>query len=328
MAPSVRIRSSTPRTQRDADVVGEAEAVEVLLPERLLDVCGAAAAASPRDASTWAARLPVSSKRAAEPGLQPELEHDVEQQPLAHPPQHRGRHRRCRSSCQNGANSSRSACSGGEQAIAAVRVVAGLLQDPLDEAVERDRVVADRCAEHRAQREAVGPALHEPGPVGGVLHAVGEDQRLLLRLVEVVAAEDRGERDRQQRGDRRAEEPDAVLLQAGRAGVVARAVAGLGPGVGEHRQHAPLGERRPRRAGERPSTALLGVQPHQPRLVGVRADGSAVGLGLGRGVDERAELAVLGEPGAPDVVGVGPVRSKPPTGARSTAQPDRPQCRQ
>ena len=87
--------------------------------------------------------------------------------------------------------------------------------------------VADRVPQQRAQRQRVRPALHEAGPVRGVLHAVGEDECLLLARVQGLVAEQRGQRDRQQGGDRAAEEADAVLLLARRAGVVLGLIVGV-----------------------------------------------------------------------------------------------------
>ena len=164
---------------------------------------------------------------------------------------------------------------GRQDPVAAVRVVAGLLEDAVDEQVEADGLVADRAAQHGTQREAVRAALHEAGPVRGVLDAVGEDQGLLLGLVELVAPEDRRERHRQQGGDRGPEEPDAVLLHAGRAGVVNGERPRVRPAVGQHRQHTAL-----RDIGVvvwliEEDAPLGGVEPHETWLVGVAEDGAS-----------------------------------------------------
>ena len=145
---------------------------------------------------------------------------------------------------------------GGDQPVAGERVVAGAVDDPVDQLLEIDRFAVDpaRIAARRVRR--VRAALDEPGPVGGVLDAVGEDQGLLLLRVEVRRAEQRRQAHRQQGGDGRAEEADAVGLVAGRAAVAARRrpparAAGSGPAGST----LPAGRRRCRRA---PVTQLAG----------------------------------------------------------------------
>ena len=170
-------------------------------------------------------------------GLQAELEHRVEQQAAADPGPHPGR-----DLPGPGPPPERGELLALDEVrrddpVAAEPVVAGGGDGLVGQRVKRDRVVADRVPQQRAQRQRVRPALHEPGPVRGVLHAVGEDERLLLARVESLVAEQRRQRDRQQGGDRAAEEADAVLLLARRAGVVLGLVVGVGTDQGEHGQH-------------------------------------------------------------------------------------------
>ncbi|MGO3431735.1 MAG: hypothetical protein ACTIME_15570 [Cellulosimicrobium funkei] len=107
-----------------------------------------------------------------------------------------------------------------EQPVPLLRVVSCLGDDAVHQGVEVDGLVADGVTQHRAQGERMGPGLHEAGTVCGVLHRVGEDERLLLRRVEPRGAEQARQRDRQQRRDGGAQESDAVLLPARRAVVV------------------------------------------------------------------------------------------------------------
>ncbi len=122
-------------------------------------------------------------------GLQAELKHRVEQQTAAYPSPHPGRN----------LASPRPPPERGElltlhevrrdDPVALEPVITGGGDGPVDERVKRDRVVADSVSQQRAQRQRVGPALHEAGPVRGVLHAVGEGERLLLTRVESLVAE-------------------------------------------------------------------------------------------------------------------------------------------
>ena len=202
---------------------------------------------------------------------------------------------------------------GRDDPVAPERVVAGGGDGLVDQRVERDRVVADRVPQQRAQRQRVRPALHEPGPVRGVLHAVGEDERLLLARIEGLVAEHRGQRDRQQGGDRAAEEPDAVLLLARRAGVVPGFVVGVEADLGEHGQHPAVAVVRVVVGGRRRQQhPLPDRQPAQPLdgrgVAGARRyrPGRRGVVGLERRVEQRPEAALAGGVVAPDggVVGV------------------------
>ena len=155
------------------------------------------------------------------------------------------------------------------------------------------------------------------------------------RGVQRLVAEQGGQRDRQQRGDRAAEEPDAVLLLARRAGVVPGVVVGVRPGLGEHRQdpavpvvRVVLGR------GRRQQHPLADREPAQP-LDGRGVRGRPVPpsrcrqrvLGLSGRVEQRPEPALVGGVVPPDR-GVVAVERWPRPAASPTPQPDRPQCRQ
>ena len=66
-----------------------------------------------------------------------------------------------------------------QQAIPADRVCACDLDDPLHELRQGAGLVGG-LGQYAAQRQGVGAGRDESGPVGGVLHGVGEDQGLLL----------------------------------------------------------------------------------------------------------------------------------------------------
>ena len=106
-------------------------------------------------------------------------------------------------------------------------------------------LVTERPVHQSAQVQRVGPALHEGRPVRGVLHAVGEDECLLLLRGDVRAAEQLPERRRGQRGHPRTEEADAVRSPARRALLVLR---GLGVRSDDDRH---VGAGRTGRSGER-----------------------------------------------------------------------------
>src|SRR5690606_18490810 len=101
---------------------------------------------------------------------------------------------------------------GWQQPVAAVAVVPGVLDHPFDDLLQTGRGVTDGVADERAEGQRVGPGLDEPGAVCGVLYGVGEDERLLLPVLQVLVAEEGGQGYRQEGGDGRAEEADAVLL--------------------------------------------------------------------------------------------------------------------
>ncbi len=118
-------------------------------------------------------------------------------------------------------------------------------------------LVADRPVHQRAQVQRVGPALDEGRPVRGVLHAVGEDECLLLLRGDVRAAEQLPERRRGQRGHPRTEEADAVRSPARRALLVLR---GLRVGRDDHRDVSAVAAGRVGR-----DVGGLRVDPHDVR---------------------------------------------------------------
>ena len=104
--------------------------------------------------------------------------------------------------------------------------------------VRRAAVVVQDRRDQRAEGEGVGAAGHEPGAVRRVLHRVVEQQRLALRVLELPAGEQLGDRDRGQAGQARAEEPGAVVHPARRAPVMLGGVDAIlvVPYVPEHRR--------------------------------------------------------------------------------------------
>ena len=126
---------------------------------------------------------------------------------------------------------------GGVQQPVALLVGGGLREHPLDDGADRGGLGGERLVDHRAHGEAVGASLDEAGAVGGVLHGVGEDERLLLLQVQARRAEEAGEGDGEQGREPCAEEADAVLLAAGGAGLVVGVLVRVEPGVHEHAEH-------------------------------------------------------------------------------------------
>ena len=119
----------------------------------------------------------------------------------------------------------------------ALLVGGGLREHPLDDGADRGGLGGERLVDDRAHGEAVGASLDEAGAVGGVLHGVGEDERLLLLQVQARRAEEAGEGDGEQGREPRAEEADAVLLAAGGTGLVVGVLVRVESGVHEHAEH-------------------------------------------------------------------------------------------
>ncbi|MET7773569.1 hypothetical protein [Nocardia sp. NPDC005366] len=100
---------------------------------------------------------------------------------------------------------------GGEQVVAAGRVVARAVDHRLAQFGQCQHrrtgyLVAQRVTQRGTQAEGMRARLYETGPVGGVLHAVGEHERLFLVGVEFGVAEHIRQCHRQLRRDRAAQE--------------------------------------------------------------------------------------------------------------------------
>ena len=261
IAPRSRMRSRTPRTQASASSsvtsTGSSDS-----PPASSTACRAAAVISPGAASTSAATVLVISSVRPSWDCRPNSRTASKASRLRDPLADALRDLRQLLGLPEGSELLLLGQVGRQDAVAQDRVVPGTLDDPLGEHVERGGGVAHCLPQHRADGQAVRPALHEAGPVRGVLHAVGEDQGLLLGGVEVGAAEERGERDGELGRDGRAEEPDPVALLAGGAVVLAGGVVGLHPDVGEHRQHRAVLGRLPLGSG-REQLPLGDVEPAQ-----------------------------------------------------------------
>ncbi|MPM32560.1 hypothetical protein SDC9_79124 [bioreactor metagenome] len=264
---------------------------------------------------------------AAEPRLQAELQHGVEEQPAACAP------RRARLRRPGGIGvPERGEVGpvdhiGRQQPITAESVLPGLGEDGGDDGVEVDRLVPDAGAQRGAQRQGVGAGLDEPGPVRRVLDAVGEDQRLLLGGVEVVGAEQARQRHRELGGDGRAEEADAVVLEAGGAGVLTGQVVGVLSPVGEDRQVVAVLRLFAALIGRsQGQLAAANVEPAE-LAVADRIGGQMIRLGRG-GLDQRPEAAAAGGVvGADPLVVVGECGARgpetdPPAGPAAVAAVD------
>ena len=151
---------------------------------------------------------------APDAGLQAELHHRIEQEAAPDPRLYPGGHLPGGLALPEGSELVAFDGVRRDEPVAAEGIVAGSGDGLADERVQRDRVLSDSMAQHRAQGQRVGAALDEPGPVRGVLDAVGEDKRLLLPGIKIFVAEEGGQGDREQGGDGAAEEADAVLLLA------------------------------------------------------------------------------------------------------------------
>ena len=151
---------------------------------------------------------------APDAGLQAELHHRIEQKAALDPRLYPGGHLPGGLALPEGSELVAFDGVRRDEPVAAEGIVAGSGDGLADERVQRDRVLPDSMAQQRAQGQRVGAALDEPGPVGGVLDAVGEDKRFLLPGIKVLVAEEGGQGDREQSGDGAAEEADAVLLLA------------------------------------------------------------------------------------------------------------------
>ena len=248
-------------------------------------------------------------QRAALPGAEPELQDHLEREPLAdQPPGVRvalgfaGQQR-----VHLGAALQVRRDHGGQP----LRV--GRVRDHVgDEVVQRGlpaRVVVQHGREQRAEREGVRAAGDEPGAVGGVLHRVVEQERL-LRVRELAAGEQLGDGHRGQAGQARAEEPGALVHVAGRAAVPLGGAAAFAvvPQVAEDEDAVgPPPLARLVGAGvagrvERADAAAVGFE-HQDHRGAALAGRARVGF-LGRGGDEGAHQALVGDGGPVDLLRV------------------------
>ena len=75
--------------------------------------------------------------------------------------------------------------------------------------------------------------------MGGVLDGIGEDEGLLVGVIQLGFAEEVGQCHRQQGGDRGSEIADGILRAAGGAGLLLRPLVTVVPGVAEHRDDLP-----------------------------------------------------------------------------------------
>ena len=227
-----------------------------------------------------------------DPGRQPELHHRVEQQPGPHPLAHR---RRDRPPAARGPERLELRPLGQarrDQPVPAERVVPRRPDHLIHQLVQADRLGADRVQQHRPQGQGVGAGLHEPGPVRGVLHRVGEHQRLLLPRIQARVTEQGGQGHRQLGGDRTAQEADAVLAQARRAGVVLGRHVGVRADQHQHRQHPAIPEVRVvirRRGGQH--GPVLHREPPQPLHLRATLPEHGV-VGLQRRVQQCPEPAL------------------------------------
>lgn len=158
--------------------------------------------------------------------------------------------------------------------------------------------IAEPVANRRPQTQRMRPRLHEPRPVRGVLHRVGEDQCLLIRRREIIAAEQCRQRHGQQRRDGRAEEPDPIGLATGRALVVASGILVVAA-VGEDGEDQPVQVVIIVRV-RRPATNFAGAGVEPAKTI------EYASFRFGGGVDERAKVRLVHRVLAADraVVGV------------------------
>ena len=210
-----------------------------------------------------------------------ELEGGVEQQPLAHRVGEPRRHGRGRPG-PVGPELLVVGHGRRQQPVAGARVVAGGGDDGVDEPVEAARLLAQARAQHGAQGQGAGAGGDEAGAVGGVLHRVGEDEGLLLGLVEVPLAEQGGQAHRQQGGDGRALESDGVVGAAAGALVLGGAGVGVGACQGEHGQRPRVGVGGVVGSGGGREGAVARVEPGQ-------AGGPAVLVGVEGALAGRAD---------------------------------------
>ena len=74
-----------------------------------------------------------------------------------------------------------------------------------------------RAVDARTQREGPGTTLNEAGAVRRILHRIGEHERLLLFVAQLLHTEEVAQGHREQRRHRRSQITDAVRLAAGGA---------------------------------------------------------------------------------------------------------------
>ncbi|MBE8146474.1 hypothetical protein IOD13_09235 [Brevibacterium casei] len=191
---------------------------------------------------------------------------------------------------------------GRKHPIAFRRVVPGQVDDSPGKRVE-GAGIADCFGDDVPQGEHMGARLDESRTVGAVLDGVGEDERLLLMVVEVLVAEQRRQADGQESGDGGAEEADGIAFAAGRTVFAFRLLLGVRSLEAEHGEDVAGAEGFGQVVGNRgrPEHLLRIDEVPFPDVEGREvfvhvidiSTGEGILVRLSSGADERAVARVL-----------------------------------
>ena len=172
--------------------------------------------------------------------------------------------------------------------------------------------IPDGFGDDVPQSQDMGAGFDEPGPVCRVLDGIGEDERLLLMIVELLVAEESRQAHRQQRGHCRTEESDGIAFTACRAELPLRFLFGIRALEDEDGQDVTgaqsLGEvigdrRRAVDAAGGDEVAFANVEGREVLVQFIRVSaGEVVAVGFATGADERTESGVPCRGLAPDVL--------------------------
>jgi hypothetical protein len=198
-----------------------------------------------------------------------------------------------------------------QRTVPLCRVLACLRDDLPGHSLECAHV-PDSFGDDVPQSEHMGSRFDEPGSVCCVLDGVGEDQGLLLVVIEVLVAEESRQADRQQRGYCGAEESNGVTFAAGRAVLPLRLLVGVRALEDEDGKNVPgaqsFGEiiGNGRRAVDSPrgnEITFADVEGREVLVQFIRVSaGEVVAVGFTAGADESPESGVPCCGLAPDVL--------------------------
>ncbi|OIQ89605.1 hypothetical protein GALL_284920 [mine drainage metagenome] len=260
-------------------------------------------------------------------GVQAELHGRVERETSAHPGADRRGDSAQRGGVPEGAEGLTVGAVRGNDPVPREAVVASAADHLVNQCVKGERPVADGFAQHGTQGQGVRAGLDKASAVRGVLDRVGEDEGLFLPGVKLGGTEQGRQRHREQRRDRAAKEPDAVLLTARRAHVVPSGLVSILASGRQDRQHPTVPQVRVIvRWRLRQERAAAHREPHE--AFGRLALAEERTVGLPGGEDQRTEPALVSGVVAADrlVIGgkVGADGGKPdaPAGAAAVAAVD------
>ena len=134
--------------------------------------------------------------------------------------------------------------------------------DLAGEVVEKGVATVQGGGDRGAQCKGMRPGLDEPGPVGGVLNGVAEDQGAFVGGIQTTQSEQVGQGHGEQGGHGRADVADGIACAAGRAGLALGVLLRGHARVEQHGDNAVVLLRGAERASG-VQCGLGGVEPHE-----------------------------------------------------------------